>query len=74
MRQRLLVVSAGFLAAVVAIAVGVPLVVTIDPYQQNLRDALVPPGGAGHLLVPTSSVATCCCGWLMARGCRSRWG
>jgi peptide/nickel transport system permease protein len=49
LRQRLPLVSAGFLIAVVAIAVGVPLVVTIDPYQQNLRDALVPPS-AGHLL------------------------
>jgi peptide/nickel transport system permease protein len=43
-------VSAGFLIGVVAIAVGVPLIVTIDPYQQSLRDALTPPGSAGHLL------------------------
>jgi peptide/nickel transport system permease protein len=50
LQQRLPLVSAGFLAAVVAIAIGVPLIITIDPYQQNLRDALVPPGSAGHLL------------------------
>jgi peptide/nickel transport system permease protein len=50
MRNRLALLSAGFLVAAVAVAAVVPLLVTIDPYQQNLRDALVPPGSAGHLL------------------------
>jgi peptide/nickel transport system permease protein len=49
-RNRLALVSASFLVLVVAVAFGVPLVVTIDPYQQNLRDALQPPTLGGHLL------------------------
>jgi ABC-type dipeptide/oligopeptide/nickel transport system permease subunit len=38
------------LGAFALIAYAVPLVVSIDPYQQNLRDSLQPPGAAGHPL------------------------
>jgi peptide/nickel transport system permease protein len=49
-RNRLAMVCAGFLVLVVAIAIVVPLLVAIDPYQQNLRDALQPPTIGGHVL------------------------
>src|SRR5207244_4752907 len=49
-RNRLALCSAGFLALVAGLALVVPAVVAIDPYQQNLRDSLVAPGSASHLL------------------------
>jgi len=48
--NRLALFSAGFLVLVAAIAFMVPLLVAIDPYQQNLRDSLQAPGSASHLL------------------------
>lgn len=42
--------SAFVLLGMVAIAYLVPLVVAIDPYQQSLRDSLLPPGSPGHPL------------------------
>lgn len=48
--NRLALFSAGFLVIVAGIAFVVPLLVAIDPYQQNLRDSLQAPGSAGHLL------------------------
>ncbi|HEY8291671.1 MAG TPA: ABC transporter permease [Thermomicrobiales bacterium] len=42
--------SAVVLLLLAAIALIVPRVVTIDPYQQNLADSLLPPGTSGHLL------------------------
>jgi peptide/nickel transport system permease protein len=49
-RNRLAVLSAGFLVLVCGVAYLVPVIVAIDPYQQNLGDALLAPGVAGHLL------------------------
>jgi len=43
-------VAATFLGAIVVIAFGVPAVVPIDPYMQNLREALSPPASPGHVL------------------------
>src|SRR5947207_2166698 len=48
-RNRLAMISAAFLGGVVVIAFGAPAVVAIDPYQQNLQNALLPPTTAGHL-------------------------
>ena len=48
--NRLALFAAGFLVLVAAGAFVVPLLVAIDPYQQNLRDSLQAPGSAGHLL------------------------
>jgi len=48
--NRLALFAAGFLVLVAAGAFVVPLLVAIDPYQQNLRDSLQAPGDAGHLL------------------------
>jgi ABC-type dipeptide/oligopeptide/nickel transport system permease subunit len=42
--------SAVVLLLLAVIALIVPRVVTIDPYQQNLADSLLPPGTSGHLL------------------------
>jgi len=42
--------SASVLVLMGIVAYAVPLVITIDPYQQSLRDSLLPPGNAGHLL------------------------
>ena len=42
--------SALVLLAIALIAYVVPLLVQIDPYAQNLRDSLEPPGTPGHLL------------------------
>jgi peptide/nickel transport system permease protein len=47
-RNRLAVICGVFLGAVVVIAFGVPAVVPIDPYQQNLANALQPPATGGH--------------------------
>jgi len=49
-RDRLAIASGLVLASVALIAYVVPLVITIDPYQQSLRDSLLPPGTPGHLL------------------------
>jgi len=49
-QNRLALTSAGFLALMCATAYGVPLLVAIDPYQQNLRDSLLAPGTPNHLL------------------------
>jgi peptide/nickel transport system permease protein len=49
-RNRLAMISAALLGLVAVIAYLVPLLVAIDPYQQNLRDALLAPGTAGHWL------------------------
>jgi peptide/nickel transport system permease protein len=49
-QDRLAVSSAGLLLLVSVIACVVPVLVSIDPYQQNLRDALLAPGTAGHVL------------------------
>src|SRR5689334_7847494 len=49
-RNPLAMASALLLALVVAIGFGVPVLIAIDPYQQNLRDSLLPPGSAGHAL------------------------
>ncbi len=40
-------------AVLILMALGayvVPLLITIDPYQQSLRDSLLPPGTGGHVL------------------------
>ena len=39
-RNRLVLMSAGILVLVCGIAYGAPLLVAIDPYQQNLRDSV----------------------------------
>jgi peptide/nickel transport system permease protein len=49
-RNRIALVGAGILVVIAAIAAMVPLVVQIDPYQQNLLDSLLPPGSADHPL------------------------
>ena len=49
-RDRLAVGSGLILLAIAVVAYLVPLVVTIDPYAQSLRDSLLPPGAPGHLL------------------------
>ena len=42
--------SASLLLLVAVVAYVVPFAITIDPYQQSLRDSLQPPGSPGHLL------------------------
>jgi len=42
--------SAAVLILMGVVAYVVPLVIAIDPYKQSLRDSLLPPGSAGHLL------------------------
>src|SRR5436309_7627712 len=49
-RDRMAVVSGLLLAVFAVVAYLVPLVITIDPYQQSLRDSLLPPGTPGHVL------------------------
>ncbi len=49
-RRPLAVVSGIFLIGLALVAVLVPRLVRIDPYRQNLLDARLPPGTAGHLL------------------------
>jgi peptide/nickel transport system permease protein len=49
-RDRVAMVALFVLAMLVVIAYVVPLVIAIDPYQQSLRDSLLPPGTAGHAL------------------------
>lgn len=48
--DRIAVASGVILGTMVAIAFLVPMLVHIDPYQQSLRDSLLPPGAAGHIL------------------------
>jgi peptide/nickel transport system permease protein len=48
--NRLALFSAGFLVLVAGLAFVVPVLVAIDPYQQNLRDSLQAPGSASHPL------------------------
>jgi ABC-type dipeptide/oligopeptide/nickel transport system permease subunit len=38
------------LAAIAIVAYAVPFLIAIDPFQQSLRDSLLPPGTPGHLL------------------------
>jgi len=49
-RDRLAIASAVVLGAIAILAYIVPLVIVIDPYQQSLRDSLLPPGSPGHVL------------------------
>jgi peptide/nickel transport system permease protein len=49
-RDRIAMVSAVVLSAVLLVAYFVPWLIAIDPYQQSLRDSLLPPGSPGHLL------------------------
>ncbi len=48
--RRTATAGAIILALLAAIGFGVPLVVPIDPYEQSLREALLPPGTQGHPL------------------------
>jgi peptide/nickel transport system permease protein len=49
-RDRLALAGGVLLASIVGVAVLGPLAITIDAYQQNLRDSLLAPGSPGHLL------------------------
>jgi ABC-type dipeptide/oligopeptide/nickel transport system permease subunit len=49
-RDRLALASGAVLISMAIVAFVAPLVVVIDPYQQSLRDSLLPPGSAGHAL------------------------
>ena len=49
-RDRVAMAALFVLALLVVIAYLVPLAIAIDPYQQSLRDSLLPPGTAGHAL------------------------
>ncbi|MBI3522595.1 MAG: ABC transporter permease [Chloroflexi bacterium] len=49
-RDRLAMLALAVAAAMLGISYVVPLAITIDPFQQSLRDSLLPPGSAGHLL------------------------
>ncbi|HYR94504.1 MAG TPA: ABC transporter permease [Methylomirabilota bacterium] len=49
-RDRMAMLSAAVLILMGVVAYVVPLVIAIDPYKQSLRDSLLPPGSAGHLL------------------------
>src|SRR5438067_1890743 len=49
-RDRMAMVSGALLLAVVAVSFVAPVAITIDPYQQSLRDSLLPPGSPGHIL------------------------
>jgi peptide/nickel transport system permease protein len=49
-RDRMAMVALFVLTLLLLIAYVVPLVIAIDPYQQSLRDSLLPPGTAGHAL------------------------
>src|SRR5260370_7726731 len=54
--NRLALLAAGLLVLVAAVAFVGPLLVAIDPYQQNLRGSLQAPGNPGHLLGPDQFV------------------
>jgi peptide/nickel transport system permease protein len=49
-KDRLAMLSAVVLILMALAAYLVPLLITIDPYQQSLRDSLLPPGSSGHTL------------------------
>ena len=49
-RDRLAIASGLVLGAIAVVSYVVPLAITIDPYQQSLRDSLLPPGSPGHVL------------------------
>lgn len=49
-RDRMAIVAFLLIGLLVVVAYVVPVVVSIDPYQQSLRDSLLPPGTAGHVL------------------------
>jgi peptide/nickel transport system permease protein len=49
-KDRLATLSGLVLILMALGAYVVPLLITIDPYQQSLRDSLLPPGTGGHLL------------------------
>src|SRR6266540_7240688 len=49
-RDRMALVSAAVLGFIALVAFAVPSLISIDPYQQSLRDSLLPPGSNGHLL------------------------
>jgi len=42
--------SGAVLGLIVIAAFAIPALIVIDPYQQSLRDSLLPPGSKGHLL------------------------
>jgi peptide/nickel transport system permease protein len=48
--DRVAMVSGGVLVVMALVAYLVPALINIDPYQQSLRDSLLPPGTAGHPL------------------------
>ena len=48
--DRVAMLAFFILAVLILIAYVVPLLIAIDPYQQSLRDSLLPPGTAGHVL------------------------
>jgi peptide/nickel transport system permease protein len=49
-RNRLALLGLAIVAVLVLVAVFAPLIATHDPYAQDLRQRLLPPGAAGHLL------------------------
>jgi peptide/nickel transport system permease protein len=49
-RDRIAMLAFFILLLLVVVAYIVPLLFAIDPYQQSLRDSLLPPGTAGHAL------------------------
>ena len=49
-RDRLAIASALVLGTVMLVVYVVPWIITIDPYQQSLRDSLLPPLSPGHPL------------------------
>jgi len=49
-KDRLAMLSGAVLILMALGAYVVPLLITIDPYQQSLRDSLLPPGTGGHVL------------------------
>jgi peptide/nickel transport system permease protein len=50
LRNRLGSIGAGILALLIVVAVFAPWIAPYDPYKQNLRARLLPPGTEGHLL------------------------
>jgi peptide/nickel transport system permease protein len=49
-KDRLAMFSGSVLILMAFAAYVVPVLITIDPYQQSLRDSLLPPGTGGHVL------------------------
>jgi peptide/nickel transport system permease protein len=49
-RDRIAMLAFFILLLLIVVAYIVPLLFAIDPYQQSLRDSLLPPGTAGHAL------------------------